>query len=72
MIELDNGGASTPSRWAPTAWLDLQAFHYDNRGNPEAVTPTLQWAGGPSSTISAAVLSFGDWQVKAQGMVGRR
>ncbi|THD37198.1 MAG: hypothetical protein E7773_03950 [Sphingomonas sp.] len=72
VIELDNRpGFYGKVDWAPTAWLDLQAFHYDNRGNPEAVTPTLQWGWRTRFDNVGAVLSFGDWQVKAQGMAGR-
>ncbi|WP_299429070.1 hypothetical protein [Sphingomonas bacterium] len=72
VIELDNRpGFYGKLDWAPTAWLDLQAFHYDNRGNPEAVTPTLQWGWRTRFDNIGAVLSFGDWQVKAQGMAGR-
>ena len=72
MIELDNRpGFYGKLDWAPTEWLDLQAFHYDNRGNPEAVTPTLQWGWRTRFDNLGAVLTFGDWQVKAQGMAGK-
>jgi hypothetical protein len=72
VIELDNRpGFYGKLDWAPTAWLDLQAFHYDNRGNPEAVTSTLQWGWRTRFDDLAAVLSLGHWQVKAQGMAGR-
>ncbi|MEO5493551.1 MAG: hypothetical protein ABIR08_05945 [Sphingomonas sp.] len=72
VIELDNRpGFYGKLDWAPTAWLDLQAFHYDNRGNPEAVTPTRQWGWRTKFDNLGAVLTFGDWQVKAQGMAGR-
>jgi hypothetical protein len=72
VIELDNRpGFYAKLDWAPNAWLDLQAFHYDNRGDPEAVTPTLQWGWRTRFDNIGAVLTFGDWQVKAQGMAGR-
>ncbi|QDZ06951.1 hypothetical protein FPZ24_05200 [Sphingomonas panacisoli] len=72
VIELDNRpGFYGKLDWAPTAWLDVQAFHYDNRGNPEAVTPTLQWGWRTRFDNLGAVLSFGDWRVKAQGMAGK-
>lgn len=29
--------------WAPAAPVQIEAFYYANRGDPEAVTPTLQW-----------------------------
>ena len=72
VIELDNRpGFYAKLGWAPAAWLDLQLFHYDNRGNPAAVTPTLQWGWRTKFDNIAAVFSVGDWQVKAQGMAGR-
>lgn len=72
VIELDNRpGFYAKLGWAPTAWLDLQLFHYDNRGNPEAVTPTLQWGWRTKFDNVGAVLTFGDWQVRAQGMAGK-
>ncbi|MEO5938991.1 MAG: hypothetical protein ABIQ43_08270 [Sphingomonas sp.] len=72
VIELDNRpGFYGKIDWGPTDWLDLQAFHYDNRGNPEAVTPTLQWGWRTTFDNLGAVLTFGDWQVKAQGMAGK-
>lgn len=72
VIELDNRpGFYGKLDWAPTAWLDLQGFHYDNRGNPEAVTPTLQWGWRTKFDTIGAVLTFGDWQVRAQGMAGK-
>ncbi|MDB5680743.1 MAG: hypothetical protein JWO16_548, partial [Sphingomonas bacterium] len=72
VVELDNRpGFYGKLDWAPTEWFDLQAFHYDNRGNPEAVTPTLQWGWRTRFDDLGAVLTFGDWQVKAQGMAGK-
>ncbi|HEX4695965.1 hypothetical protein [Sphingomonas sp.] len=71
-IELDNRpGWYAKLGWTPTPWLDLQAVHYDNRGNPEAVTPTLQWGWRTRFDTLGTVLSLGDWQVRAQGMSGR-
>ncbi|MBS0479161.1 MAG: hypothetical protein JSR79_07675 [Proteobacteria bacterium] len=72
VIELDNRpGFYAKLDWAPAAWLDLQAFHYDNRGDPEAVTPTLQWGWRTRFDNLSAALAFGDWQVKTQGMAGK-
>jgi hypothetical protein len=72
VIELDSRpGFYAKADWAPNAWLDLQALHYDNRGNPEAVTPTLQWGWRTKFDNIGAVLTFGNWQVKAQGLAGR-
>ena len=72
VIEIDNRpGWYAKLDWAPTAWLDLQAFHYDNRGDPTAVTPTRQWGWRTRFYNLGAVLTFGDWQIRSQGMSGR-
>lgn len=72
VIDLDNRpGWYAKLDWAPAGWLDLQAVHYDNRGNPEAVTPTLQWGWRTRFDTLGSVLSLGDWQVRAQAMAGR-
>jgi hypothetical protein len=71
VIELDNRpGWYARLDWAPIAWLDLQAFHYDNRGNPEAVTPTLQWGWRTRFDNLGVQLTLGPWSFKAQGMAG--
>ena len=34
------------SRWQLAAPVQLEAFYYDNRGDPEAITDDLQWGWG--------------------------
>ncbi|MDB5673028.1 MAG: hypothetical protein JWM65_10 [Sphingomonas bacterium] len=71
VIELDNRpGWYAKLDWAPVAWLDLQAFHYDNRGDPAAVTPSLQWGWHTRFNNLAVALTFGSWQVKGQALAG--
>jgi hypothetical protein len=44
MIDLDHHiGWYAKLSWAPPGPFELQYFHYDNRGNPEAVNAGLQW-----------------------------
>jgi hypothetical protein len=43
-IELDDRpGFYGKLAWSPAAPLLIEAFYYANRGDPEGVTPTLQW-----------------------------
>jgi hypothetical protein len=43
-IEIDDRpGFYGKLAWSPAAPVQLEAFYYANRGDPEAVTPTLQW-----------------------------
>lgn len=43
-IELDDRpGFYGKLAWRPAAVVTVEAFYYDNRANPEAVTPALQW-----------------------------
>ncbi|HEX6375920.1 MAG TPA: hypothetical protein VFZ91_09370 [Allosphingosinicella sp.] len=43
-IELDGRpGIYGKLAWSPAAPLQVEAFYYANRGDPEAVTSTLQW-----------------------------
>lgn len=44
MIELDHRiGWYAKAAWAPPGPFQIQYFHYDNRGDPEAVDAGLQW-----------------------------
>jgi hypothetical protein len=57
--------------WSPTEAFELQAFHYDNRGDPEAVTPGKQWGWLTKFTNIGALLTLGQLELKAQAMGGR-
>jgi hypothetical protein len=57
--------------WSPSEHFELQGFHYDNRGDPEAVTPALQWGWRTRFDNLGAVASFGHFQLKAQALRGR-
>jgi len=72
VIELDNRpGFYARVGWAAGNWLDVDLLHYDNRGDPQAVTPTLQWGWHTRFDNLGATLTFGDWQLRSQGMLGR-
>lgn len=44
VIEIDGRpGLYAAIGWSPSPTITLRAFHYDNRGDPEAVTDRLQW-----------------------------
>ena len=72
VIELDNRvGWYGKLGWSPSDALELQFFHYDNRGDPEAVTPTLQWGWRTRFNNLGAVVSLDRLTLKAQAMGGR-
>lgn len=72
VIELDNRpGWYAKAGWTPSSWLDLQLLHYDNRGDPAAATATLQWGWRTRFDNLGALLTFGKWQIRSQGMAGR-
>lgn len=73
VIELDNRpGYYARLGWTGTSGLRVEALHYDNRGDPEAVTPTLQWGWRTTFTNVGAVLPLGaSTRLKAQAMWGR-
>jgi hypothetical protein len=57
--------------WSPSDWVELQLFHYDNRGDPEAVTPSKQWGWRTRFTQAGAIFSNGALTFKAQAITGR-
>jgi hypothetical protein len=72
VIEIDNRlGWYAKLGWSPSSSLELQAFHYDNRGDPQAVTDTLQWGWRTRFDNLGAVFTSGALTLKAQAMGGR-
>lgn len=44
LLEIDHRpGFYGKLAWKPSPWVALEAFYYDNRADPEAVNPSLQW-----------------------------
>jgi len=71
-IEIDNRiGWYAKLGWSPAAAFELEYFHYDNRGDPEAVTDTLQWGWRTRFDNLGAVVSAGPLTLKAQALAGR-
>ena len=73
VIELDNRpGYYLKASWTPPGPLEVQAFHYDNRGDPEAVTGSLQWGWHTRFDNLSAILDVTPGlRLTAQGMSGR-
>jgi hypothetical protein len=72
VIEIDNRvGWYARLGWSPSDRFELQGLHYDNRGDPQASTPTNQWGWRTKFTNVGATLSLGGLELKAQAMGGR-
>ena len=57
--------------WRPSSRIVLNAFYYDNRGDPEAFTQSLQWGWRTRFWNFGAVADFGpSTRLIAQGMTG--
>ena len=72
VIDLDDRpGYYLKLAWRPPGPLELQAFHYDNRGKPEAVDEYLQWGWRTRFTNVGAILDLGKrTRLIAQGLSG--
>ncbi len=73
VIDLDDRpGYYLKIGWRPPGPFELQAFHYDNRGKPEAVDEYLQWGWRTRFTNVGAILDLGKrTRLIAQGLSGR-
>jgi hypothetical protein len=72
VLELDHRpGWYAKLSWSPSQALELQALHYDNRGNPEIKTPAKQWGWDTDFDQLAAVVALAPVELKAQAMRGR-
>ena len=58
--------------WRPPGPFELQAFHYDNRGDPQAVDEYWQWAWRTRFDNLGVIYDVGPHtRLIAQGMIGR-
>ena len=57
--------------WSPAQALQLEYLHYDNRGNPDLLLPSLQWGWRTRFDDVGAVVIVGPVTLKAQGVRGR-
>jgi len=72
LIELDDRpGFYASLRWSSAGPLKLQAFYYDNRGDPEAVDADLQWGWRTRFGNIGAVLQLDQrTRFTSQAMIG--
>jgi hypothetical protein len=72
ILEIDDRvGFYGRAEWRPSSSLVLNAFYYDNRGDPEAVTASLQWGWRTKFWNAGLVFDIGpDTRLIAQGMTG--
>jgi hypothetical protein len=71
-LELDDRvGVYGKLAWRPVAAVTLEAFGYDNRANPEAVNPSLQWGWRTRFVDVGARVQLGaHTKLLAQAMTG--
>ena len=76
LIDIDYKFLKHPGFYAKLAWeapfpLRLEAIHYDNRADPEAVNADLEWGWRTKFDNIGAVLDLNDnLQLRTQGMAG--
>ncbi len=75
--EMDHGfgnrvGYYVKLAWEPPAPVRLEAFHYDNHGDPLAVDKTLEWGWRTHFEDIGAVVDLSDsTQIRTQALTGR-
>jgi len=57
--------------WTPAAPIRIEAFHYDNRANPQDVNASKEWGWRTRFDTVGAVARIGRVTLRAQGMDGR-
>jgi len=72
LFEIDNRvGFYGRAEWRPSSALVVNAFYYDNRGDPEAFSKTLQWGWRTRFGNVGMVADLGPrTRLVAQGMIG--
>ncbi|HET7816699.1 MAG TPA: hypothetical protein VFK58_03905 [Sphingomicrobium sp.] len=72
VIEIDDRvGFYGRAEWRPASSVVLNAFYYDNRGDPEAFTETLQWGWRTRFWNAGLAADLGpSTRLIAQGMTG--
>jgi len=72
ILEIDNRvGFYGRAEWRPSSSIVLNAFYYDNRGDPEAFTQSLQWGWRTRFWNVGLVADLGpSTRLIAQGMTG--
>lgn len=57
--------------WSPGQSVELRALHYDNRGDPQAISRALQWGWQTRFDSLGAAVKLGPVSLSAQAMNGR-
>ena len=77
LIDIRDGFADRPGYYAKLAWqpplpVRLELFHYDNRGDPEAVNEELEWGWRTRFSNIGAIMELDPTtQLKVQALAGR-
>ena len=77
LIDLHDGFAHRPGYYAKLAWqppvpVRIEFFHYDNRANPQDVTPDLEWGWHTRFDNAGVVAELGGGaELRAQALTGR-
>lgn len=77
LIDLNSGFAHRPGYYAKLAWVPpapvrVELFHYDNRANPQTVTPAQEWGWRTRFDDAGVVADLGSGaELKAQALEGR-
>ena len=77
LIDLHNGFANRPGYYVKLAWqapapVRLELFRYDNRANPQDVSPQLEWGWRTAFDNAGVVATLGPaTQLKMQALTGR-
>ncbi len=77
LIDLHQSFAHRPGYYAKLTWqppvpIRIELFHYDNRANPQHVTPDLEWGWDTDFSQVAMVADLGSgMMLKAQVLQGR-
>jgi hypothetical protein len=72
LFEIDDRvGFYGRAEWRPSSSFMINAFYYDNRGDPEAVVPSLQW-GWRTRFLNVGLVADlpGGFRLISQGMQG--
>ena len=76
LLEIDPGVLQRPGYYAKLTWelpvpVRIEALHYDNNGNPDAVNDQLEWGWRTKFNAIGLVAELpGKLQLRAQGLSG--
>ncbi len=77
LLNPQSGLFSRPGYYAKLAWdlplpVHVEALHYDNNADPQAVNADLEWGWATKfDNVGMVIEPARDWQLRAQAMAGR-